>query len=245
MNKNILINTVLMLMLMVYFSFITLNSYKSDTPLIEEIPVNNSSKSNITLPASADAGQSYIDKIYFVGESTTAHFFKGGVARAHILVPTSATLTLGSDILQITVGNKNLTIPEAVKDKNAEILIITIGVNNATNFSKKQFKTFYGKLIEAIIASSPDTKIILQSSFPVTEEFSSKTNAISNESIDRNNEWTKELAKEYSLKYLDTQSILKNDSGALNEEYQNGDGIHLNEKAYSLIVEYIRTHAIE
>jgi lysophospholipase L1-like esterase len=210
---------------------------------LEEIPANVTT--DVVLEETPDAGKEYIDKIYFVGESTTAHFFKGGIDRSHILVPSSATLTLGSDIIKILVGKNNLTIPEAVKKEKAEILIITIGVNNATNFSKRQYKAFYSKLIEAILNASPSTKIILQSSFPVTKEFSSKSNAISNEAIDINNLWTKELAKEYSLKYLDTQSILKNDSGALIEEYSNGDGIHLNEKGYGAIVQYIRTHAIE
>lgn len=215
----------------------------SNTP--PNIPVNTPPQDDVILAPTADAGEEYIKKIYFVGESTTAHFFKGGIDRSHILVPSSATLTLGSDILQISVGDKNLTIPEAVKDANAEILIITIGTNNASNFTEKQFKTFYGKLIAAIKESSPSTKIILQSSFPVTKEYSDNGNAITNESIDRNNEWTKELAKEYDLKYLDTQSILKNGSSALIEEYCNGDGVHLTAQAYKAIIQYIRTHAIE
>ena len=194
---------------------------------------------------SEDAGQEYIDKIYFVGESTTSHFFKGGIDRSHILVPSSATLTLGSDILQIRVGDKQLTIPEAVKDVNAEILIITIGVNNAARFSEKEYKTFYGKLINAIIEKSPNTKIIIQSTFPVTKDYSDKGKVITNADIDRNNQWAKELAEQYSLRYLDTQSILKNNYGAMIEEYSNGDGVHMNEEAYNAIIRYIRTHAIE
>lgn len=248
MNKHIFIGIILLYLLVLYFILSTSPLFKPNNKFKQnknDIPVNLPNEFSITLPASSDAGQAYIDKIYFVGESTTSHFFKGGIDRSHILVPSSATLTLGSDILQILVGNENLNIPDAIRSSNAEILIITIGVNNAMNFSKNQYKSFYSKLIEAIMYNSPDTKIILQSSFPVTKEFSSKSNAISNEAIDRNNEWTKELAKEYSLKYLDTQSILKDDSGALKKEYENGDGVHLNEKAYSLIIQYIRTHAIE
>ncbi|MBO5715337.1 MAG: SGNH/GDSL hydrolase family protein [Clostridia bacterium] len=247
MNKKNTIGIVVLLILAICLIFLAVLLFKpqDDTKPTIETPPEIPNKTDVVLPLTEDAGQEYIDKIYFVGESTTSHFFKGGIDRSHILVPSSATLTLGSDILQILVGDKQLTIPEAVKDVNAEILIITIGVNNAARFSEKEYKTFYGKLINAITQSSPSTKIILQSSFPVTAKYSNQGKAITNADIDRNNKWAKELAEQYSLKYLDTQSILKNDSGALIEEYSNGDGVHMNEKAYVAIIQYIRTHAIE
>ena len=247
MNKKNIIGTVVLLILVICLIFLAVLLFKpnDNTKPTIETPEEKPTHTDVVLSLTGDAGEEYIDKIYFVGESTTAHFFKGGIDRSHILVPSSATLTLGSDILQILVGDKQLTIPKAVKDANAEILIITIGVNNASRFSEKEYKTFYSKLINAIKEASPSTKIILQSSFPVTEEYSNQGKAITNSDIDRNNKWAKELAKEHSLKYLDTQSILKNNSGALIEEYSNGDGVHMNEKAYAAIIQYIRTHAIE
>lgn len=247
MNKKNLfgIITLFILIVCLIFLLVVLLKPNDNTKPTIETPQENPDKTDVVLPLTEDAGQEYIDKIYFVGESTTSHFFKGGIDRSHILVSSSATLTLGSDILQILVGEKQLPIPDAVKDVNAEILIITIGVNNAARFSEKEYKTFYSKLINAIIEKSPNTKIIIQSSFPVTKDYSDKGKAITNADIDRNNRWAKELAEQYSLRYLDTQSILKNADGALIENYGNGDGVHMNEEAYKAIVRYIRTHAIE
>ena len=247
MNKKNLLGIIVLFILVIFLIFLAVLLFmpnENAQPTIET-PEENPTTIDVVLPLTEDAGQEYIDKIYFVGESTTSHFFKGGIDRSHILVPSSATLTLGSDILQIRVGDKQLTIPEAVKDVNAEILIITIGVNNAARFSEKEYKTFYGKLINAIIEKSPNTKIIIQSTFPVTKDYSDKGKVITNADIDRNNQWAKELAEQYSLRYLDTQSILKNNYGAMIEEYSNGDGVHMNEEAYNAIIRYIRTHAIE
>lgn len=239
---------IVILLLIVCLSGLVALAFLPPIPTVTDkpdIPVNTPSVEDVILPLTEDAGQEYIDKIYFVGESTTSHFYKGGISDSHILVPESKTMTLGSDILKISVGSEGLTIPEAVKKANAEILIITLGVNNASNFKENQYKYFYGNLIRAIQKESPNTKIIIQSIFPVTKNYSDNSTIITNDAIDRNNKWGKELAFEYGLRYLDTQSILKDESGGLIEKYCNDEGIHLEAEAYTEIIYYIRTHAIE
>lgn len=201
--------------------------------------------SEIILSETQDAGEEYIDRIYFVGDSTTYHFFKGGVDKSHILVPESLTLMLSSDILSVEVGSDGLTIPQALKKAKAEIVIITIGVNGADNFTEVKYKTYYKKLINAIKDESPDIKIILQSVFPVTKDYSDQDKGITNAGINRLNEWCKEIALETGAKYLDTQSILKDAQGAQKVEYNEEDGVHMNSAAYEAILLYIRTHALK
>ena len=197
------------------------------------------------LELTEDKGIEYINKIYFVGDSTTYHFIKGGIDESHILVPSSYTLTLTSDITSITVGNKGLTIANAIKDAGCEIVIITIGVNGADNFTEIKYKTYYQKLIDDIQLASPQTKIIIQSVFPVTKDYSEENNGVSNWGIDRLNKWAQDIADEKSLYYLDTQSILKDDTGSQYERYSVKDGVHMNSDAYKAIINYIKTHAIE
>ena len=213
-----------------------------EVPDVPDVPANNDVDSFI-LAETEDAGQNYVNKLYFVGDSTTYHFFKGGIDRSHLLVPESLTLMLSSDILSITVGNTGLTIPKTLKNAGAEYVIITIGVNGADSFRENQFKTYYLKLINAIKTESPNTKIILQSVFPVTKEYSDRNIGITNAGIDRINEWVKDIAEESGVKYLDTQSILKDENGAQKVEYNEDDGVHMNAQAYRLILNYIRTHA--
>lgn len=225
-------------------ALITNNITNVTTTTPPDKPVNTPNVDDVILPLGEDAGQEYLDKLYFVGDSTTYHFFKGGIDRSHILVPESLTLKLSSDILTLTVGNTGLTIPEAIKEAGAEIVIITIGVNGADGFTEAKYKSYYKKLLTAIMEQSPDTDIILQSVFPVTKEYSDRDIGITNAGIDQLNEWVKEIAFDLGLRYLDTQSILKNDVGAQIESYNEEDGVHMNATAYAKILEYIRTHPL-
>jgi lysophospholipase L1-like esterase len=225
-------------------ALITNNITNVTTTTPPDKPVNTPNVDDVILPLGEDAGQEYLDKLYFVGDSTTYHFFKGGIDRSHILVPESLTLKLSSDILTLTVGDTGLTIPEAIKEAGAEIVIITIGVNGADSFTEAKYKSYYKKLLTAIMEQSPDTDIILQSVFPVTKEYSDRDIGITNAGIDQLNEWVKEIAFDLGLSYLDTQSILKNDVGAQIESYNEEDGVHMNATAYAKILEYIRTHPL-
>ena len=254
MNRNDLIirglkRTTVVLVVICLIGAIILNSLikpngdgNADTPAGNDSP--QSDASNVILPQGADAGDGYIDKLYFVGDSTTLHFKKGGIDPSHIFVPESGTLMLSTDILDVKVTSSKVTIPQAVKNADAEILIITVGVNGADSFTKVKYSTYYKKLINAIKEASPDTKIILQSVFPVEKYYSEKDNGISNEGINLLNEWAKEIAADCSVRYLDTQSILKNENGAMIEDFSEGDGVHMNASAYKKIIDYIKTHPI-
>lgn len=224
---------------------ITNSHATTETTTIDDQSVILPTEPEVILPLTEDKGWDYIDKIYFVGDSTTYHFHKGGIDKSHIFVPESLTMTLNSNINNIIVGDKGLTVSQALADVNAEIVIITLGVNGADNFTETKYKTYYKKLIDNIQELSPETKIILQSVFPVTKSYSDKDNGVSNESIDKLNEWAKEIAADEGLRYLDTQSILKDDNGAQIEYFNVKDGVHMNADAYSAIIDYIKTHAIE
>ncbi len=241
-SYNIYILAVSILLIITAISSLTI---KSNIPIVRKISLNHITEENVLLDLTEDKGDEYINKIYFVGDSTTYHFIKGGIDESHILVPSSYTLTLNSNITNVKVGNQGLTIANAIRKAECEIVIITIGVNGADNFTETQYKSYYKKLIHEIQLESPSTKIILQSVFPVTKDYSDYPNGVSNDGIDRLNEWAKEIAFEEELYYLDTQSILKGENGAQLECYSVKDGVHMNSEAYDAIINYIRTHAIE
>lgn len=211
----------------------------------DNIIVNIPIERDVILSSTDDKGWDYIEKIFFVGDSTTYHFYKAGIEKSHILVPENYTLTLSFDINDIIVGEKGLTIAQSLNEANAEIVIITVGVNGADSFTEQKYKTYYKKLIREIREQTPNTAIIIQSVFPVTKSFSDRNGGVTNFGIDRLNEWAKELAIEENVKYLDTQSILKDENGAQLECYSVKDGVHMNSDAYNAIIEYIKTHALE
>jgi hypothetical protein len=215
-------------------------------------------KAPVTLTETADMGQAYQDSIIFVGDSTTAHLrsrgvLTGGTETRQVWVPSDNTLLLDFNITKKKIvypaTGIEMTIAEATEKDKPAYMILTIGLNGITSFvnNKNLYQNCYGSLIDTIKKASPDTKIILQSVYPVAANqrtFTADAVAL-NGYIDILNGYVKELAADKEVRYLDTNSALKGPDGLLPESYQNGDGIHLTAEGYRVILDYIRTHGYQ
>ena len=204
----------------------------------------------VTLPETPDAGMEYQDKIIFVGDSLTAHLISrgvltGGTDTKQVWRCENNMMNLNSEVTAAKIiypeTGEKMTIAEAAALAKPEIMVITLGTDWGVSYlSESEFKTCYAALVKDIQAASPDTKIILQSIFPVTEDCVS----LNNIKIDTANGWVWDVAAENGCRYLDTQSVLKDGTGCLKKEYcSSAAGIHLNKEAYEVILQYIRTHA--
>lgn len=207
---------------------------------------------SVILPATPDAGQAYQDSLTFVGDSLTAHLINrevltGGKTTQQVWKTENNMLNLNSEVTSAKIilpgTGELMTIAQAAKAAKPSILIITLGTDWGVSYlNETDFKACYSKLVNDIKAASPDTKIILQSIFPVTADCPHPS--LSNDRIDNANKWVKAIAAETGCRYLDTQSVLKDENNCLKTEYCNSnDGIHLGANAYRVILEYIRTHA--
>lgn len=79
--------------------------------------------------------------------------------------------------------------------------------------------------------------------FPAAKRYDT-TKGIDNDKINRANIWVADVAKECGVKYLYTACALLGEDGYyMNDSYQNGDGLHLNEIGFEKELNYIRTHA--
>ena len=225
----------------------------------EEKEINVISES-VILGETEDLGTEYIDKIIFLGESTTYGLQSYGVLSDGIAtnqvwtgatvkngeVVSSGTLSLSPSISQTKIffpdTKSALTVSEALKIKKPEIMIITLGLNNgASYYDEQEFKSCYRSLLDSVKSADVETDVILQSIFPVAK--SCKIKAYTPEKIKKCNEWIYDLAKEYDLKYLNTAEALCDEDGYLFDSYENGgDGIHLNRDGLIAVLEYIRKH---
>ncbi len=205
---------------------------------------------SVTLPETANAGQAYQDSLTFVGDSLTAHLINrgvltGGQTTQQVWKTENNMLNLNSEVTSSKIilpgTGERMTIAQAAKVAKPSILIITLGTDWGVSYlTETEFKDCYSKLVNEIKAASPSTKIILQSIFPVTDFCPN----LSNDKIDTANKWVKAIAADTGCRYLDTQSVLKDENNNLKSEYCNSnDGIHLGANAYEVILEYIRTHA--
>ena len=208
--------------------------------------------SSVLLAETEDAGQEYIDKLTFLGDSTTYglkyyEVLSGGKNTTQVWTPASGTLTLfnyATATIVFPEDGQEISIVDAVTRKLPEYLVITLGVNGVSMMDEDWFKTDYTALVQSIQAASPDTKIICNSIYPVENDYE-QIESINNPNIPQANEWIKAVAEATGCKYADSASVLKAEDGSLREDYGNGDGIHLNADGFNAVLNYLRTHAYQ
>lgn len=202
------------------------------------------------LPETEDAGQAYIDRLTFLGDSTTNGLkeygvLSGGTATTQVWTPASGTLTLylwnAASIVYPETGAE-MTIADAVETKKPEYLVITLGVNGVAELEEDAFKIYYTDIINCVKEASPSTRIICNSIYPVENDYE-HIDQISNEKINTANGWILDVAEATGTRYAESCSVLKAADGSLREELGNGDGLHLNADGYNAVLEYLRTHA--
>ena len=192
--------------------------------------------------------------VFFFGESTTAHLARaGGVLdsdahRQKVLRDESGTRCLDMRILSSPVfyGGEKTSFADAIARAQPRVLVLSFGLNGIARWSRdpEAFLRNYRALIDGILARSPNTKILLQSVYPVGENttFSLPTDEL-NKQINTLNVHIAALAKEYeNVDYINTAALLRSESGALSPTYDIGDGIHLTNDAYRTILAFLCGH---
>ncbi len=205
---------------------------------------------SVRLAETEDAGRDYLDRLVFLGDSTTygiGYYYEQGYTE---LCPSSQVWTSANGTLTLSQYNiativypetgEELTITEAVTQAEPEYLYITLGVNGVSFMDEEWFKRDYSALVESIRAASPDTKIVLNSIYPVAASYAHQ-DEISNEKIRAANGWIEQVATDTGCRFLYSYEAVVDESGNLPEERQNGYGIHLNGAAFTDVMYYIRT----
>ncbi|MDR0951949.1 MAG: SGNH/GDSL hydrolase family protein [Oscillospiraceae bacterium] len=192
-----------------------------------------------------DAGQEYLDRFVFLGDSTTYGLQSYGILPAtQVWTPTSGTLTLSRwniDQIRFPDTDTDMFVTEAIAIKKPEYLLVTLGINGVAFLEESVFIENYKNLVVALQEASPDTKIILNSIYPVGVHYDTST-GINNEKITAANGWIERVAEDTGVRFLTSGEALKLPDGTLNEDYNNGDFLHLNPDGYNLILDYVRTH---
>ena len=213
-------------------------------------PGTETENPGVALGQTADAGQAYIDKLTFLGDSTTYglkaySMLSGGQNTTQVWTPSRGTLTLSFyETATIVTPNGEMLIKDAAAAYQPEYLVITLGVNGVSFMDEASFKDCYTKLLQNVQAASPNTKIICNSIYPNMTSYKYYGD-INNENITRANGWIQEVAAATGTRYSDTCSVLKDGNGALRADYCNGDGIHLNAAGFTAVLNYLRTHAYQ
>lgn len=220
----------------------TMPPVETSAPPVTDVPPQTSS---VELLETEDMGQEYIDKFIFLGDSTTYGLDHYGIVSSNqVWTPADRTFSLfNQSIIRIYYPEtgQEFTIEEILEQKKPEYLLITLGVNGIAQMDKDYFMSEYESLVGRIQAASPETKIILNSIYPVAESYQ-YLGSINNLKIEDANLWIREIAENKGVRFINTNSALINDRYALPEDKQNGDGMHLTADAFDIVINYIRTH---
>ncbi len=202
------------------------------------------------LAETPDAGSEYLDKLTFLGDSTTygLKFYgvlSGGKETKQVWTPESGTLALFNQSFATIVypeTGEQIPITDAVERAKPEYLVITLGVNGVATMDEENFTREYTDLVTRIQEKSPDTKIILNSIYPVSTKYV-YLDQINNDKIQQANVWVEKIAGDTGVRFLNTYEAIVGSDGWLPLEYQNdGDGMHLNAEGFNIILNYIKTH---
>ena len=223
-----------------------------DTQLTDPGAETQTDSVSTRLAQTADAGSGYVDKFVFLGDSTTYGLkyygvLSGGSNTTQVWTPASGTLSLHQQSFATIVypeSGEELTIVEAVTRKQPEYMLITLGVNGVSFMDEAYFTSEYTKLVQNIQSASPNTKIILNSMYPVASDYKYLAD-INNQKITTANVWVEKVAEATGVHFLNSYETIVGADGWLPQDKQNGDGIHLNADGFQLILDYIRTHAYQ
>lgn len=188
----------------------------------------------------------YFDDTVFVGDSITYGMASYGyLSFDHVFAKVG--LHQGTALTSrcvYTSRTQSYTIADALEMAKPGKVIVTIGINAIYSYKEDSFYNNYRSLLDKIKAATPDSKIIIQSIFPVTQQWAinnGKPNC--NQYIAYANQKLAEIAKEYECYFLYTYEKLTDENGFLQSQY-SGDGIHLSKDGYTAVFDYILTHPI-
>lgn len=177
------------------------------------------------VPQSANIqGSAYLSNCTFAGDMILSGLSNSGVSDTHIKCGPSYILT---NILDSGIS---------VTDKN---LYLMLGYTELGEQPSDSLLTQYESVIKTFKENFPNTKIYIMALPPVTDT----STTVLNSSIDDFNSKLLTLADRYGFYYIDTNTILKNNTGYLSSNYFDSDG--LTEAAYNKIVDHVLSHTVE
>jgi len=209
-------------------------------------PIGTAATIGDALPKGEKEDWDYFDDTVFVGDSHCyAMAAYGYLSYNHVFakIGLHQNTALYTKCVY-TSKTTSYTIAEAVGMAKPGKIIVNLGINSILSYNQDYFYSNYRAFINKIREASPDSKIIIQSIFPVTQSWALKNgHADYNHYIAYANRELAKLSKELDCSFLHTYEILTDENGYLQAKYTS-DGLHLSREGYSAVFDYILSHPI-
>lgn len=201
------------------------------------------------LNSTQDAGIEYVLSLTYLCDSTIIglnDYASGlGNAKANMWTDAGTGLTAASacDTMIVSPSDSSQITPvNAAMVYQPKRLVIYIGGDGLASATEESFTAGYKKLIESVLASSPNTSVVCCSIGSIAAAYTG-SDGLTVEQFAEANKWIASVCRETGVKFADLASILNGENGYLKVEYASPDGRSLNSAGINELINYFRYHA--
>lgn len=208
------------------------SSQQGDPPLVD-IP-------SVSSPVVAENDDEYFAKAAFVGEALCSGmgFYVSDIDDKYVYTENNAHV---GDILDTKweIDGKVYGLADALYVNERKYVYIWIGPNDLNNYTPQRFAQKYEELINTLFFSNPMAYVGVVSVAPVSSSYEQK---LANGTIEDYNMMLSEMVDKIGnnrVFFFNITATLGDNSGNLLSDYDSGDGLHMNGKAYKAIANYL------
>ncbi len=190
-----------------------------------------------------DAGQSYLDSLALVCDSSCSSLRGAAVTEAAVWSSETGSLPMSATanwLIRYSDGS-SINPSSAALTAKPPVLVLAVGSDGVMDLGKDQFVENYESLISSIAAVSPKTRIVCLSLCSVTASYAGSD--LSKDRVAEINGWIKTVCIDTGAYYGDLSGALQQD-GYLRDEFADGSGRALNSAGLRELLNYLRTHSL-
>lgn len=202
------------------------------------------------LPETSDAGQSYVDMLTFLCDSSLIGLrdyglLSAGTATSQVWGSSAGNIPAAS-IAECTIrypgDGSEISAKDAAMIAKPGILVISLGMDSLLEVTKDEYIAAYTSLISSIRQVSPDTTIICCALTSVLSSYTGADN-LSPAAVMEANKWIEQVCMDTGAYFADVGTLVRDSSGCLLSEYASSNGKALNSAGINKVLEYLRVHA--
>ncbi len=191
---------------------------------------------------------SYFDDALFVGDSITEGIgsyalMKNAGVVAFTGINTDTIMT--REVIRNDQGELETMLEAASHYPDAKKIFVMLGANGIAWIGKESFVENYGAFLDALREQHPDADIFVESILPVTAQYETENEQITNAKIREYNQALLAMAQQKEYYYLDVESVFADENGCLPDEASPTDGMHFGPKYYEMWFDYLKCHAVD
>lgn len=205
------------------------------------------------VPSDAAVAPSWFDDAVFFGDSVSGwlHTYAGdaGLGKATFLTGTSFGIEnslkdVSPSSYHPSYQGTKMKLEDAVVKCGAKKVYIMLGMNDI-DYGQERIVNDYVKLVQNIVAKSPEAQIYIQSVTPMINTSKRATDTFNNATVKAFNDAMKQQCQTHRWNYLDIASVFSEPNGSLRESVCSDAaamGLHITQVATKDWVAYLRTH---